>query len=116
MENVLIRQPYFSELDFNRAWEAVRESARVWNDTLVQYHIAMQCGTEWPTTKELRSSAKKEYALHSQTVQATIECVQTAFENAALLRKTHPQMGMRFPYKDKYHYPVHWPAQAVTFF
>src|SRR5258708_20120786 len=30
------------------------------------------------------------------------------------LRATHAKMGMKYPWKTKRFYPVHWPAQAVS--
>ncbi len=37
---------------------------------------------------------------------ATIDATRT-------LRATHPKMRMKYPWKTKQFYPVHWPAQAV---
>jgi putative transposase len=35
-------------------------------------------------------------------------------ETTRKLRATHPKMQMKYPWKTKRFYPVHWPAQAVS--
>ncbi|MCX6547039.1 MAG: transposase, partial [Acidobacteria bacterium] len=70
--------------------------------------------TKWPNRDALRSISKgTQFALHSQTIQAVVECFVTTIDTTKLLRKTHPQMGMRYPWKEKRFYPLMWPAQAV---
>lgn len=75
----------------------------------------MQARRRWPTWDNLRTSTKGRYCLHSQTVQAVARSVQVAFANAKLLRKIHPEMGIRYPYREKRNYALMWPAQAVEY-
>ena len=74
----------------------------------------MEAKNPWPRQGELQVATKGRYALHSQTVQMVAKSVQVAFANARLLRKTYPEMRMRYPYREKRHYALLWPAQAVS--
>ena len=35
-------------------------------------------------------------------------------ETTRKLRREHPEMRMKYPWRQKRFYPVHWPAQAVA--
>ena len=98
---------------WDAAWAGAIESGRIWDDCKAMFQRAMTERKRWPTWAQLRAATKGKYALHSQTVQAVAKCVQTTFANTRLLRRTHPEMRMRYPYHSKHHYALLWPAQAV---
>ena len=94
--------------------EGQMEAGRLWTAICGIHREARKTETKWPNRDALRSVSKgTQFALHSQTIQAVVECFVTTIDTTKLLRKTHPQMGMRYPWKEKRFYPLMWPAQAV---
>lgn len=85
----------------------------MWIDCVGLFRAALIRRESWPSWAQLRAATKGRYALHSQTVQAIAKSVQTAFVNARILRREHPEMKMRYPWRRKHHYALLWPAQAV---
>ena len=69
---------------------------------------------QWPGRNELREATKHRFALHSQSVQAIVETFLANVDTTRQLRKEHPEMQMKYPWRTKRFYPVSWPAQAVT--
>jgi putative transposase len=69
--------------------------------------------TRWPGQGKLQQATKNRFALYSQSVQATFRSFLGTIETTRTLRKEHPEMRMKYPWRTKYFYPVHWPAQAV---
>ena len=91
------------------------EAGRLWTTISDVHHEARKAETKWPNRDALRSVSKgTQFALHSQTIQAVVECFVVAIDNTRLLRKTLPWMGMRYPWKEKRFYPLLWPGQAVS--
>jgi putative transposase len=70
--------------------------------------------TPWPGRTELQHATKGRFALHSQSVQMIVHAFLANIATTRELRKTHPQMRMKYPWRTKRFYPVHWPAQAVS--
>ena len=68
----------------------------------------------WPGQIELRQATKGCFALHSQSVQRVVQVFLANIETTRKLRATHPNMRMKYPWRTKRFYPVHWPAQAVS--
>ena len=95
-----------------RLYEAQQEAARVW--TLCRdLHLAARCArTRWPTRDELQQATKGQFALHSQTVQMICHQFLANVDTTCELRQTNRKM--RYPYKDKYFFPLFWPAQAMS--
>jgi len=91
------------------------ESGRLWTTISDLHREARKAEIKWPNRDALRSVTKgTQFSLHSQTIQAVVECFVTAIDTTKLLRKTHPWMGMRYPWKEKRFYPLMWPGQAVS--
>jgi len=65
-------------------------------------------------SKSYGGATKRRFALHCQSVQMVVQTFLANVDTTRQLRQTHPQMQMRYPYKDKRFYPVAWPAQAVS--
>jgi putative transposase len=47
-------------------------------------------------------------------VQAVFRAFLGTIETTHKLRREHPEMRMKYPWREKRFYPVHWPAQAVS--
>lgn len=68
--------------------------------------------TVWPGRNALQKATKGKFALHSQSVQMVVHAFLANVETTRQLKHINPKM--RYPYKEKRFYPVHWPAQAVS--
>jgi putative transposase len=99
---------------FRRLKEAQMEAAQVWNCCVEMHKQARLEHTPWPGRNELQQATKGRYALHSQSVQMIVHAFLANIASTRELRKTHPQMRMKYPWRTKRFYPVHWPAQAVS--
>jgi len=103
-----------SQTQFQRLHDAQMEAAQVWNVCMQMHKTARLQHETWPGRNELQKATKGRFALHSQSVQMVVHAFLANIDTTQQLRQTHPQMHMRYPYKDKRFYPVHWPAQAVS--
>ncbi len=65
-------------------------------------------------TQRIAKATKGQFALHSQSVQMVVHAFLANIETTRKLRQTHPQMKMKYPWREKRFYPVKWPAQAVS--
>jgi putative transposase len=99
---------------FERLKAAQREAAAVWNVCCDLHKTARQQHTPWPGQNELHRASRGRFALHSQSVQAVFRAFLGTIDTTRQLRKTHPAMRMRYPWRAKRFYPVHWPAQGVS--
>ena len=99
---------------FRRLKAAQMEAAQVWNLCMETHKQARMSHTKWPGRTELQKATKGPFALHSQSVQMIVHAFLANVETTRQLRKTHPQMKMKYPWRTKRFYPVSWPAQAVS--
>lgn len=99
---------------FGRLKAAQMEAARVWNACCELHKQARTTHSKWPGQNELQQATKGRFALHSQSVQMIAQAFVANIETTRQLRATHPKMSMKYPWKTKRFYPVHWPAQAVS--
>jgi putative transposase len=74
---------------------------------------AREENTPWPGKDELQKATKGQYPLHSQSIQMVTHAFLANVKTTRELRKSHPEMKMRYPWRDKRFYPLLWPAQAV---
>jgi len=95
-----------------RLRDAQMEAARVWTLCRDIHLSARQQHIRWPNRDDLQQATKGQFALHSQTVQMICHAFLANIDTAREVRKANPRI--RFPYKDKRHYPLLWPAQAVS--
>jgi putative transposase len=105
---------HLSLTQFRRLRDAQMEAAQVWNLCMQRHKKARIQHDRWPGLKELREATKRQFALHSQSVQMVVQIFLANVDTTRQLRQAHPQMQMRYPYKDKRYYPVSWPKQAVS--
>src|SRR2546423_6502788 len=103
-----------SRSQFTRLKAAQMEAAQVWNLCMQRHKQARTEHTDWPGRNELQQATKGRFALHSQSIQMIVHAFLATVETTRKLRKTHPQMKMKYPWHTKRFYPVSWPAQAVS--
>ncbi len=115
MQTVRIyRLTYLSPILFGHLKAAQMEAAQVWNQCCELHKQARTTHSKWPGQNELQQATKGRFALHSQSVQMIAHAFVATIDATRQLRATHPKMRMKYPYKTKRFYPVHWPAQAVS--
>lgn len=89
------------------------EAGRVWNTCCSLHREARKAEAKWPNRNDLQIATKGCFDLHSQSIQMVVHSFLANIDTTRGLRKTHPWMGMRYPWKEKRFYPLLWPAQAV---
>src|SRR6476660_8348069 len=99
---------------FARLRDAQMEAAKVWNLCVEIHKTARMSHTKWPGRNELQKATKGQFALHSQSVQMVVHAFLATIDTTRKRRQTHPQMKMKYPWREKRFYPVKWPAQAVS--
>jgi putative transposase len=114
MKTVRVYRLHPSPTLFTRLKAAQMEAAAVWNVCRDLHENARQQHTPWPDQHELHQATKGRFAMHSQAVQAVFRAFLGTIETTRKLRKEHPQMHVKYPWRTKRFYPVHWPAQAVS--
>jgi len=77
------------------------------------HKLARMTHAPWPGRKELEHAAKGRFALNAQAVQQIGHAFLANIETTRTLRREHPEMRMKYPWRTKAFYPVKWPAQAV---
>jgi putative transposase len=107
------RLSHLSPTLFRRLKEAQMEAARVWNLCMQTHKEARMTHLPWPEHRELEQATKGLFALNAQAVQQTVHAFLANVETTRRLRRQHPEMGMKYPWRTKQFYPVKWPAQAV---
>jgi putative transposase len=113
MKTMRVYQLHPSPALFERLKEAQMEAAQVWN-LCMQTHIqARMTHANWPGRHDLEQVTKGRFALNAQTVQQIVHVFLANVETTRKLRRQHPEMRMKYPWKTKRFYPVKWPAQAV---
>jgi putative transposase len=110
----IYRLDHLSSSLFQRLKAAQMEAARVWNTCCDLHKQARQQHTLWPGPHEMQQATRGRFALHSQSVQAIFRAFLATIDTTRQLRSTHPVMRMKYPWRTKRFYPVHWPAQAVS--
>ena len=90
------------------------EAAQVWNVCVQAHRRARMSHAHWPNQTDLQQLTRGRFALHSQSVQAVFRSFLGTIETTCKLRREHPEMRMKYPWRTKRFYPVHWPAQAVS--
>ncbi len=93
--------------------DAQMEAAKVWNLCGEIHRQARMNHSKWPGRNELQKATKGQFALHSQSVQMVVHAFLANVDTTRKLRQTHPQMKMKYPWREKRFYSVKWPAQKV---
>src|SRR5437588_5073697 len=110
----IYRLDHLSQTMFARLKAAQMEAAQVWNTCMQMHKEVRKMHGKWPGRNELQKATKSKFALHSQSVQMVVHAFLANIETTRELRQTHPQMKMKYPWREKRFYPVKWPAQAVS--
>jgi putative transposase len=115
METVHIYRLQPNKRLFATLRDAQMEAAKVWNLCVETHKQTRREHLPWPRRSELQKATKGgQFALHSQSVQMVVHAFLANIDTTRKLRQTHPQMRMKYPWREKRFYPVKWPAQAVT--
>ena len=114
METVHIYRLQPNKKKFAVLRDAQMEAAKVWNLCVQIHRQARMNHSKWPGRNELQKATKGQFALHSQSVQMVVHAFLANIETTRQLRQSHPQMKMKYPWREKRFYPVKWPAQAVS--
>jgi len=85
------------------------EAGRCWTDMLVA-HIESR-GGQWLSSVVLGKMFKGQYALHSQTIQALAQKLESNIDTARELRRSDPRA--RYPHHPKKYQTVVWKASAI---
>lgn len=88
------------------------ESARVWTLCRDMHLTARQNRERWPSRDEFHRATKRQFVLHSQSVQQVFRVFDAAVQSARENRRGG-RKDIRYPYKDQRFYPLMWPAQAM---
>jgi putative transposase len=117
MQTVHIYQlKHLSPKQSQRCKLAQIEAAQVWNVCMNTHKAARMAHAPWLGRDALQKATKGgQFALHSQSVQMVVGAFLANIKTTQELRRTHPQMRMKYPWRTKHFYPVHWPAQAVSY-
>jgi len=86
-----------------------REAGRCWSDML-QAHIESR-GEKWLSSVDLGKRFKRQYALHSQTIQALAQKLEANVDTARELRQSNPDV--RYPYRLKRYQTIVWKRSAI---
>jgi putative transposase len=78
------------------------------------HKVARTAHAQWPGRDALQQATKGHFLLHSQSVQMVVHAFLANVETTRKLRREYPQMKIKYPWRTKRFYPVHWPAQAVS--
>lgn len=114
MKNVKIYQlKRVSKTTKDLIFAGFRESALVWNFCSENHKKKREKREAWPRKKELQELTRKQYKLHSQSVQMVCHAFLANIDTAIKLRKTNKKI--RLPYREKYFYPLLWPKQAASY-
>ena len=87
---------------FRRLKAAQMEAARVWNCCMELHKQARVGHTHWPGQRELEQATKgRRFALNAQAVQQIVHTFLANIETTRTLRREHPQMRMKYPWREK---------------
>src|SRR6266487_3855344 len=108
------KRTQITETQFKGLQAAQQEAAAVWNLCMETHKQARMAHKSWPEETELHQLTKGKFALYSQSVQQVTRAFLGTIATTRELRKRHPEMKARYPWRTKRFYPVKWPAQAVS--
>src|SRR5262252_5330970 len=89
------------------------DTARVWHRCLETHQAARVTHARWPGQRELQQVTRGRFCRNAQAVQQIVHGFLANVETTRTLRREHPEMRMKYPWREKCFYPVKWPAQAV---
>jgi len=100
-----------SQSQFQHCQQLSQESAKVWNLVKNFFWRTYRKKGIWLSEGVMKRYAKQRFALHSDSVQAVVEKFYANLKAARILRKENP--NIRYPYKNKNWYCVHWKKKAI---
>jgi len=102
-----------SKKDLNRLFQYNRTSAQVWNDCLDHARAHHKQNGKWINKSQLQKHTKKQYQLHSQSIQAVCHKYLWARENTKKARD-QGHTNIRYPWRKKKNYNTKWAKDGFT--
>ena len=101
-----------SKVNLDKLFECNRISATIWNDCLAfAKEYSLSNDGKWINKTQLQSLTKKNYSLHSQSIQAVVHKYIFSRDSANKARK----LGLKdnkYPYKEKKFFNTKWVDKA----
>lgn len=95
------RLNHLSPSQLNRLKAVPPLAALGWNAHMELHQQARMAHRLWPVHLDLHRLTKGRFALRSQSVQAIFRALLANTDATGELRKTHPQMKRRYPWREK---------------
>ncbi len=95
-----------------------REAGRCWSDLVTMHKTGREQG-HWISVREMEQRSANGYALHSQTIQALAQRLDTNLQTAKLLRERQTATGgeesvtIQYPYRTPVYQTVTWKDMAI---
>ena len=95
-----------------------REAGRCWSDLVTMHKTGREQG-QWISVREMEQHSANGYALHSQTIQALAQRLDTNLQTAKALRERQATAGgdesvtMQYPYRTPTYQTVTWKDMAI---
>jgi len=100
-----------SKEKFQHCQKLSQESAHIWNTVKNFFWRTYRKKGIWLSESAMKRYITGQFALHSQSIQAVIEKFYDNLKATRSLRKDNP--NIRYPYKNKNWYCVHWKKSAI---
>ena len=110
----IYRLPYQKPEVFEKLKAAQMESAKVWNECRSAHKECRINQTPWLNQTQLQKLTKGKYELHSQSIQMVCQAFLANIDSTRANRRAGMKK-MKYPWRTKRFYPVHWSAQAVQY-
>jgi putative transposase len=95
-----------SKSDINSLFDCNRESAKVWNDCLVHARNYRKENGKIINRTQLQQATKRNYKLHSQSIQAVTH--KYLFARDAAYKATQKGYKNKYPHRKKKHFNTKW--------
>ena len=102
----IYRLTNLSHTRFRRLTDAQQEAALVWNCCMELHKQARTGHTKWPGQRELEQATRGRFAPNAQVVQQIVHVFLANIATTRTLRRAHPKMHMKYPWRTKRFYPV----------
>ena len=110
----IYRLPYQKPEVFERLKAAQVESAKVWNECMVNHKECRLNQTPWLNQTALQKLTKGKYELHSQSIQMVCQAFLANVDSTRANRRAGIK-NMKYPWRQARFYPVSWAAQSVKY-
>ncbi|HEX8033229.1 MAG TPA: hypothetical protein VF510_05245, partial [Ktedonobacterales bacterium] len=95
-----------------------REAGRCWSDLVTMHKTGREQG-RWISVREMEQRSANGYALHSQTIQALAQRLDTNLQTAKVLRERQTatsgeeSVTIQYPYRTPMYQTITWKDMAI---